>query len=116
MRQKKEEAKNQSLPDYAEEKDFLSEHGLFLYEYHDQPPSGDQGLAFQVHALQIILFGLLMFEPNTIFGVVTNWVLTLHRLNLFTYFVLRILYTLMKLSFQNTISIDMTLYLVFVCV
>ena len=46
MRQKKEEAKNQSLPDYAEEKDFSSEHGLFLYEYHDQPSSGDQGLAF----------------------------------------------------------------------
>ena len=28
-------AKNQSLPGHAEEKDFSSEHGLFLYEYHD---------------------------------------------------------------------------------
>ena len=28
-------AKNQSLPGHAEEKDFSSEHGLSLYEYHD---------------------------------------------------------------------------------
>ena len=28
-------AKNQSLPGHAEEKDFSSEHGSFLYEYHD---------------------------------------------------------------------------------
>ena len=27
--------KNQNLPNHAEEKDFSSEHGLFLYEYHD---------------------------------------------------------------------------------
>ena len=30
-----EKAKNQSLPGHVEEKDFSSEHGLFLYEYHD---------------------------------------------------------------------------------
>ena len=28
-------AKNQSLPDRIEEKDFSSEHGLLLYEHHD---------------------------------------------------------------------------------
>ena len=49
--------KNQSLPSHVEEKDFLSKHGKSLYEYHDYPPYGDQGLAFQTHTLQIILFG-----------------------------------------------------------
>ena len=39
-------AKNQILPSHAEEKDFLSKHGSPLYEYHDHPLSGDQGLAF----------------------------------------------------------------------
>ena len=28
-------AKNQSLPGRIEEKDFSSEHGLILYEYHE---------------------------------------------------------------------------------
>ena len=50
-------AKNQSLPDRLKEKDSSSEHGLILYEHNDQPPFDDQGLAFQTHALQIILFG-----------------------------------------------------------
>ena len=61
-------AKNQSLPDRIEEKDSSTEHGLILYEHHDQPTLGDQGLAFQTHALQIILFGPLTYEPNTILG------------------------------------------------
>ena len=34
----------------------MSEHGLNLYEHYDKPPFGDQDLAFQTHALQIILF------------------------------------------------------------
>ena len=38
--------KNQSLPSHAEEKDFLSKHGSLLYEHHDHPLFGDQGLAF----------------------------------------------------------------------
>ena len=52
-------AKNQSFPGRTEERDFLSEHSLFPYEHHDQPSFGDQGLAFQTHALQNILFGPL---------------------------------------------------------
>ena len=40
-------AKNQSLPGHAEEKDFLSKYGSPLYEYHDHPLFGDQGLTFQ---------------------------------------------------------------------
>ena len=44
-------AKNQSFPTHLQEKDSSSEHDLILYEYHDQLPSGDQGLAFQTHAL-----------------------------------------------------------------
>ena len=50
-------AKNQSLPAHLQEKDSSSEHDLILYEYHDKPPSDDQDLAFQTHALQMILFG-----------------------------------------------------------
>ena len=50
-------AKNESLPARLQEKDSLSEHDLILYEYYDKPPSSDQGLAFQTHALQMILFG-----------------------------------------------------------
>ena len=61
-------AKNQNLPGRTEEKNFSSEHGLFLYEHYDQPSSGDQGLAFQAHVLQILLFGLLTYEPNIILG------------------------------------------------
>ena len=69
-------AKNQSLPAYLQEKDSLSEHDLILYEYHDKPPSGDQGLAFQTHALQMILFGPLLRANPILLWVVTNCVLT----------------------------------------
>ena len=44
-------AKNKSLPTHLQEKDSSSEHDLILYEHHDKPPSNDQGLAFQTHAL-----------------------------------------------------------------
>ena len=30
------------------------------------PPSGDQGLAFQTHALQMILFGPFYVRPQTV--------------------------------------------------
>ena len=33
-----------------------------------QPLPGDQGLAFQTHALQILLFELLTYKPNTRLG------------------------------------------------
>ena len=48
--------------------DILSSPLCVHHEYHDYPPSGDQGLAFQAHALQIILFGPLTCEPNIILG------------------------------------------------
>ena len=72
-----EMAKNQSLPAHFQEKDSSSEHDLILYEYHDKPPSGDQGLAFQTHALQMILFGPLYVRTQYYLGVVTNCVLTI---------------------------------------
>ena len=65
-------AKNKSLPDCIEENDSSSEHSLNLYEHYDQPPFGDQGLAFQIHALQIILFGHFYVRTQYYFGVVTN--------------------------------------------
>ena len=50
-------AKNQSLPGHAEEKDFLNKHGSPLYEYHDHPLSGDQGLAFQPTLYKLYCLG-----------------------------------------------------------
>ena len=50
-------AKNQSLPARLQEKDSRGEDDLTMYENHENPPSGDWGLAFQTHALQMILFG-----------------------------------------------------------
>ena len=61
-------AKNQSLPAHLQEKDSSSEHDLILYEYHDKPPSGDQGLAFQTHTLQMILFGPFYMRTQYHFG------------------------------------------------
>ena len=74
-------AKNESLPDRIEEKGSSNKHGLNLYEHHNQPPFGDQGLAFQTHALQIILFGALNVRTQYHFGVVTNWVPTYLKIN-----------------------------------
>ena len=61
-------AKNQSLPDRLKEKNSSSEHSLILYEHHDYPSSGDQGLAFQTHALQMILFGPFYVRTQYHFG------------------------------------------------
>ena len=44
-------AKNQSLPARLQEKDSYGDHDLIMYEHHGKPPSCDQGLAFQAHAL-----------------------------------------------------------------
>ena len=52
-------AKNQSLPTHLQERDSRGKENLTLYEHHENSPSGDQGLAFQAHALQMTLFGLL---------------------------------------------------------
>ena len=43
--------KNQSLPAHLQEKDSYGDHDLIMYKQHEKPPSGDQGLAFQTHAL-----------------------------------------------------------------
>ena len=61
-------AKNQSFPTHLQEKDSSSEHDLILYEHHDKPPSGDQNLAFQIHALQMILFGSFYVRTQYHFG------------------------------------------------
>ena len=61
-------AKNKSLPTHLQEKDSSSKHDLILYEYHDKPPSGDQDLAFQTHALQMILFGSFHMRIQYHFG------------------------------------------------
>ena len=71
-------AKNQSLPAHLQEKDSSSEHNLILYEYHNKPPFDDQGLAFQTHALQMILFGPFHVRTQYHFWVVTNCVLTVY--------------------------------------
>ena len=61
-------AKNQSLLACLQEKDSSSEHGLILYEHHEKPPSGDQGLAFQTHALQMILIGPFYVRTQYYYG------------------------------------------------
>ena len=51
-------AKNKSLPAHLQEKDSRGDDHLTLYEHHEKNPSPvDQGLAFQTHALQMILLG-----------------------------------------------------------
>ena len=42
----------------------------------ENPPPGDQGLAFQTHALQMILFGPFLRANPTLLQVVTKRVLT----------------------------------------
>ena len=81
-------AKNQSLPDRLQEKDSRGEDNLTMYEYHVKPtvwwprPSlsnplfGDQGLTFQTHALQMILFGPFLRANPKLLRFVTNRVLT----------------------------------------
>ena len=69
--------KNQSLPVRLQEKDSSSEHDLILYEHHDNPPSGDQDLAFQTHALQMILFRYFLCANPISYWVVRNCVLTI---------------------------------------
>ena len=71
MRQKKglgKKAKNQSLPDRFEEKDSTKRTWLTFVERHGYPPTSDQGLAFQTHALQMILFGPFYVRTQYHFG------------------------------------------------
>ena len=42
------------------------------------PPSGDQGLAFQTHALQMILFGPFYVRTQYSYGSLQNRVLTIY--------------------------------------
>ena len=49
-----------------------------MYEPHEtKPPSGDQGLTFQTHALQMMLFRPFLRANPTLVWVVTNCVLTI---------------------------------------
>ena len=50
-------AKNQSLPAHLQEKGSRGEDNFTTYNTMKNPPPGDQGLAFQAHALQMTLFG-----------------------------------------------------------
>ena len=52
-------AKNQSLPAHLQERDSRDKENLTLYKHHENSLSGNQGLAFQAHALQMTLFGPL---------------------------------------------------------
>ena len=62
-------AKNQSLPARLQEKDSRGEDNLTMYGYHEKPPPGDQGLAFQTHALQMILFGPFYKRAQHCYGL-----------------------------------------------
>ena len=47
-----------------------------MYEHHEKLPSGVQGLAFQTHALQMILFGPFYVRAQYRVGSFPNRVLT----------------------------------------
>ena len=49
-------SKNQSLPTHLQEKDSRGEDHLPCMNAMKNSPPGDQGLAFQTHALQMTLF------------------------------------------------------------
>ena len=52
-------ARNESLLAHLQERDSRGKENLTSYEHHENSPSGDQGLTFQAHALQMTLFGPL---------------------------------------------------------
>ena len=62
-------AKNQSLPAHLQEKNSRGEDNLTMHEHHENPPPGDQGLAFQAHALQMILFGPFYVRTQHYYGL-----------------------------------------------
>ena len=70
-------AKNQSLPAHLQERDSRGEENLTLYEHHENSPSGDQGLAFQTHALQMILYGPFYVRIQPCCGLTR--IVSLHR-------------------------------------
>ena len=61
-------AKNQSLPARLQEKDSRGEDDLTMYEHYENPPSGDWGLTFQTHPLQMILFGPFYVRTQHSYG------------------------------------------------
>ena len=69
-------AKNQSLPAHLQEKDSRGEDNLTMYEHHENPLPGDQGLTFHIHALQMILFGPFYVRTQHCYGSLQNRVLT----------------------------------------
>ena len=69
-------AKNQSLPAHLQERNSRGEENLTLYEHHENSPPSDQGLTFQAHALQMILFGPFYVQTQYSYGSLQNRVLT----------------------------------------
>ena len=61
-------AKNQSLPAHLQEKDSQGEHDLTMYDHHEKPTVWWLGLAFQTHALQMILFGPFYMRTQHYYG------------------------------------------------
>ena len=67
-------AKNQSPPTHLQEEDSRGEDNLTMPEHHENPPPGNQDLAFQAHALQMILFG--PFYVRTQHGYGSSWIVS----------------------------------------
>ena len=62
-------AKKESLPAHLQENDSRGDDHLALYERHKKnPPPIDQGLAFQTHALQMILLGPFCMRTRHCYG------------------------------------------------
>ena len=70
-------AKNQSLPAHLQEKDSRGEDHLPCMNAMKNSPPGDQGLAFQTHALQMTLFEPFSRANPTLLRFVTDFALTI---------------------------------------
>ena len=100
MRQKKglgKKAKNQSLPDRFEEKDSTKRTWLTFVERHGYPPTSDQGLAFQTHALQMILFGPFYVQTQHYYGSLQIESLHLHCNTIFVFSLCTLICPFLKL-------------------
>ena len=84
----------------------------------ENPPPGDQGLAFQTHALQMILFGPFYVRTQYCFGSSQNRVLTIIYINYMIYISiflsgLLIIYYIVFLMLYNLFIILITILYIY---
>ena len=73
----KEKREEEHSTQWTRSMDKLSSPPCVHHENHDQPPSDDQGLAFQPTLYKFIVWTFSVRNQRTNLGVVTNRVLTI---------------------------------------